>query len=90
MNNRVSKLLYVGNLSVLTEIQALTDIFIDTGNIVKADIVMNDNSKSRRCFAIIEMSSYQEADSAVEKLNGTVVQGRAIKIRKMFTEEPNL
>lgn len=90
MNNRISKLLYVGNLSVLTNINALTDIFLDTGSVVKADIVMNDNSKSRRCFAIIEMSSYQEADTAVQKLNGTVIQGRSIKIRKMFSEEQNL
>lgn len=83
MSNNASVKLYVGNLSVLADESQLKKTFSPWDSIVDTKIVVSDNSRSRRCYAIIEMTSDKEADSVIEKLNGKVLLGRVLKIRKL-------
>lgn len=82
MNNQTDHLVYVGNLSVITDKESLTHFLKNAGQVVSVDIVLNDNSRSRRCFAIVEMLNTAEADGVVEKLNGTTFKGRVIRVRR--------
>lgn len=83
MNTITSKKLYVGNLSVIVDEVSLRCILQTCGNIVGIEIVMNENSRSRRCYAVVEMSTYQEANVAVEKINGSVFNGRTLAVKKL-------
>ena len=87
MNHRDSSRLYVGNLSVLIDEATLKNILTVYGTVNKSKVIMSDNSRSRRCYAVIEMSTYKEADEVVEKLNGHVFNGRALSIRKLKAED---
>jgi RNA recognition motif-containing protein len=90
MNHRVSNRLYVGNLSVLIDEVTLKNILTVYGTVSKATVVLSDNCRSRRCYAVVEMSTYQEADTIVEKLNGHIFNGRSLSVRKLKVVEQNL
>lgn len=87
MVHRGSNRLYVGNLSVLIDEVTLKNILTVYGTVNKAKVVLSDNSRSRRCYAVIEMSTFQEADEVFEKLNGHVLNARALTIRKLKSLE---
>lgn len=87
MNHRGSNRLYVGNLSVLIDEATLKNILTVYGTVSKATVVLSDNSRSRRCYAIVEMSTFQEADEVFEKLNGHVFNARSLTIRKLKSLE---
>lgn len=83
MNYKGSNRLYVGNLSVLIDEATLKNILTVYGTVSKATVVVSDNSRSRRCYAVVEMSTFQEADDIFEKLNGHIFHARALSIRKL-------
>lgn len=87
MNHRGSNRLYVGNLSVLIDEVTLKNILTVYGTVSKTTVVLSDNSRSRRCYAVVEMSTSQEADDIFEKLNGHIFHARALSIRKLKSLE---
>ncbi|MGZ3724678.1 MAG: hypothetical protein ACXWQQ_02720 [Pseudobdellovibrio sp.] len=87
--NQASHFLYIGNLSVITNRESLISYLKNIGKIVNVDVILNDNFRSRRCFAIVEMLNTKEVDEAVEKLNGTVFQGRVIRVRRKLSVADN-
>lgn len=81
MKFKGSNSLYIGNLSVLVDRDSLVLMLKSIGQVLNVDVIISDNSRSRRCFAMVEMFSRKEADLVVEKLNGSVFQGRAITVK---------
>lgn len=72
--------IYVGNLSYSMSDDALTDLFAQFGQVDSARIVMDRDSGRSKGFAFVEMSTDAEAQSAIEKLNGTEQGGRALNV----------
>lgn len=87
MNHKGSNRLYVGNLSVLIDEVTLRNILTVYGTVSKATVVLSDNSRSRRCYAVVEMSTSREAEEVFEKLNGHIFHARALSIRKLKSLE---
>lgn len=85
MNSKI----YVGNLSFSTSNQDLTDAFAAHGTVHSAKIIMDRDTNRSKGFGFVEMSSSQEADSAIMRLNGTDLQGRAlnVSIAKPMTDD---
>mmetsp|Transcript_18173 Transcript_18173/g.34593 ORF Transcript_18173/g.34593 Transcript_18173/m.34593 type:complete len:208 (+) Transcript_18173:159-782(+) len=61
--------------------QTLTDHFANTGNIIRADVVMDGDSGRSRGFGTILYETTEEALHAIETLNGTEIEGRIITVR---------
>jgi RNA recognition motif-containing protein len=76
----MGKKLYVGNLSYNMDDQSLTSLFSAHGTVESARIVMDRDTGRSKGFAFVEMSDDSEAQSAIEKLNGTEQSGRAINV----------
>ncbi len=76
----MGKKLYVGNLSYSLDDQYLVDLFSEFGTVESARIVTDRDSGRSKGFAFVEMSSDTEAATAIEKLNGTDQQGRAMNV----------
>ena len=76
----MGKKLYVGNLSYSLDDQYLVDLFSEFGTVESARIVTDRESGRSKGFAFVEMSSETEAQAAIEKLNGTDQQGRAMNV----------
>ena len=72
--------LFVGSLPFeLTEDQ-LHDLFKDCGQVVSAKLIVDRESYRSRGFGFVEMSNEAEAQTAIEKLNGSTVGGRQIVV----------
>jgi RNA recognition motif-containing protein len=76
MNNK----LFVGNLSFNTTENALQDAFAAHGTVLEANIMMDRMSGRSRGFAFVTMSSPEEAERAIQGLNGQQIDGRALTV----------
>jgi cold-inducible RNA-binding protein len=74
--------LYVGNLSYNTTEISLRDAFGAVGTVTDAKIVMDRDTGRPRGFGFVEMSSDQEAQAAIQQLNGRELDGRAINVNE--------
>ena len=78
----MGKRLYVGNLSYNTTEMELRDTFGQIGTVADAKVVMDRETGRPRGFAFVEMSSDQEAQQAIEQLNGRELDGRALNVNE--------
>jgi RNA recognition motif-containing protein len=74
--------LYVGNLSYNTTELSLREAFGQVGTVSEAKIVMDRETGRPRGFGFVEMSSDQEAQEAIQQLNGRDLDGRAINVNE--------
>ena len=76
MNNK----LFVGNLSFNTTENDLQDAFAAHGTVMEANLMMDRATGRPRGFGFVTMSTEEEANKAVEALNGKSVDGRALTV----------
>ncbi len=72
--------LFVGSLPYSVRDEHLGQIFAEIGQVVSAKVIMDNESGRSKGFGFVEMSSAEEAKTAVEKLNGATVEGRQILV----------
>jgi RNA recognition motif-containing protein len=83
----MSTKLYVGNLAFQTTSQELQELFTQAGTVQSASVVEDRDTGRSRGFAFVEMSSQEEATSAIEQFNGKEVAGRALKVNEAKPRE---
>ncbi len=76
MNNK----LFVGNLSFDTTENDLQDTFASHGTVLEANLMMDRMSGRPRGFGFVTMSTPEEAQKAIDALNGTEVKGRSLTV----------
>jgi len=74
--------IYVGNLSFDTSEDDLRDAFESYGEVTSTSIIKDKFSGKSRGFGFVEMSSYAEAQAAIEALNGKDMDGRTLNINE--------
>ena len=74
----MAKKLYVGNLSYGTTDSDLQGMFEEFGSVQSAQVIMDRESGRSKGFGFVEMRSDQEAQAAINALNGKEVDGRAL------------
>jgi RNA recognition motif-containing protein len=74
--------LYVGGLPYQTTEQDLIDLFTQVGQVISAAVITDRNTGRSKGFGFIEMSSDQEARTAIEQLNGTSLGNRTITVNE--------
>ena len=72
--------LFVGNLSFNTTENDLQDMFAAHGTVVEANLMMDRTTGRPRGFGFITMSAPEEAQKAIDALNGVSVDGRALTV----------
>src|SRR5829696_9042885 len=83
----MSTKLYVGNLAFQTTSQELQQLFGQAGTVQSASVVEDRDTGRSRGFAFVEMSSQEEANSAIEQFNGKEVGGRSLKVNEAKPRE---
>ena len=81
------KKLYVGNLAFHTTSQELQDLFGQVGTVESAQIIEDRDTGQSKGFAFVEMSSDEEAASAIDQFNGKEVGGRMLKVNEARPRE---
>jgi len=76
MNNK----LYAGNLSFNVTESDLQKAFAAHGTVVEANLVMDRATGRSRGFGFVTMSTNEEAQKAVEAMNGHSIDGRALTV----------
>ena len=79
--------IYVGNLSWSTSDQELTDAFAAYGNVEKASIISDRDSGRSKGFGFVTMNDADEANKAIEAMNGTEMGGRELKVNEARPRE---
>src|SRR5439155_622876 len=76
----MSNKLFVGNLSFQTTENDLQDAFAAHGTVVEANLMMDRMTGRPRGFGFVTMSTPEEAQKAIEALNGKEIGGRALTV----------
>jgi RNA recognition motif-containing protein len=85
----MNKKLYVGNLSYSTDDAALGAFFSADGRQVASAKVMTDRETGRsRGFGFVEMATPEDAQKAIEALNGKELDGRALTVNEAREQAP--
>ncbi len=86
----MAKKLYVGSLSYNTTDASLKEFFSQAGTVQSANVIIDKMTGRSRGFGFVEMASDEEADKAVEMLNGKELDGRALAVNEArpMTERP--
>ncbi len=79
--------IYVGNLSWDMTEDELRDAFKAFGEVATATIVMDKFSGNSRGFGFVEMPDQNEAQAAIEGLNGHEILDRAIIVNEARPRE---
>ncbi|GLT60705.1 hypothetical protein SLA2020_334610 [Shorea laevis] len=78
--------LYIGNIPRTVDNDELRKIVEQHGAVDKAEVMYDKYSGRSRRFAFVTMKTVEDANAAIEKLNGTQIGGREIKVN--ITEKP--
>jgi len=74
--------IYVGNLSRETTEDDLRQAFEALGQVESANIIKDKFSGESRGFGFVEMPSKDEAQKAIEEMNGKDLMGRALNVNE--------
>ncbi len=83
----MGKKLYVGNLSLDVDNNALEQMFTAYGTVESADIINDRSSGRSKGFGFVEMSSEEEAKAAISGLDGNEQDGKALKVNEAKPRE---
>ena len=74
--------IYVGNLSHEANEDSLREAFEAFGQVESVNIIKDRFSGESRGFGFVEMPSKQEAEKAIEEMNGKDLMGRAVNVNE--------
>lgn len=72
--------LYVGNLPWSVHSKQLAEVFQEVGNVELVEVIYDRESQKSRGFAFVTMSTEDDAQRAIDLLNGSELDGRVIKV----------
>lgn len=75
------KKLYIGNIPYTFRWQEIKDLLRPFGNVLRADVPMDDQQRSKG-YAEVIMGSAEEAQAAIEGLDEQLIEGRTLEVRE--------
>jgi RNA recognition motif-containing protein len=78
----MGKKLYVGNLSYGVDDGQLAQLFEQFGSVQSAQVIMDRDTGRSKGFGFVEMGNDQEAQAAIQALNGKEHDGRALTVNE--------
>jgi RNA recognition motif-containing protein len=74
--------LYVGNLSFQATADSVRSAFSEQGEVTDVHLVTDRETGQSRGFAFVTMGSEQEAQKAISAMNGSMLDGRALRVNE--------
>ena len=75
-----NKKLFVGGLNYSTTDDTLRDFFAGAGTVESATVIIDRMSGRSKGFGFVEMATEEEANAAIEQMNGKELDGRTISV----------
>ncbi len=76
MNNK----LFIGNISWDSTEESLKEFFSQVGEVVEVKIIYDRNTGRSKGFGFVTMGTPEEAQKAIDELNGKECDGRELRI----------
>ncbi len=70
--------IYIGNLHYNVNEEELKEIFKEYGEVLSVTIITDKYTGRSKGFGFIEMLNDEEANKAIDNLNGTEIHGRKV------------
>ena len=82
--------LYIANLNYEVSDSDLRELFSSFGTVTSAKVIMDRETGRSRGFGFVEMSSKEEGQNAINGLNNSTFEGKAISVSEARprTERP--
>ena len=74
--------LFIGSLDYATTDSQLEEHFSKVGKVSSAKVIVDRITGQGKGFGFVEMGTPEEAKSAMDKLNGAQLNGRAIAVKE--------
>lgn len=74
--------IYVGNLPYSTTDADLQALFQEFGSVQSAKVIIDRETHRSKGFGFVEMANSDEANKAIEALNGNEMGGRQIRVNE--------
>ncbi|HEV3167210.1 MAG TPA: RNA-binding protein [Isosphaeraceae bacterium] len=84
----MAKRLYVGNLAYTVSSEDLQELFEQYGAVKTAQVLSDRETGRSRGFGFVEMDNDEEADAAIESLDGNDHQGRRLTVNEARPRTP--
>jgi len=84
----MSRKLFVGNLPYSVSSERLAEAFSEFGTVATAKVIVDRESGRSRGFAFVEMETAEQGASAMEAMNGALLDGRSIAVREATDRQP--
>ncbi len=84
----MGKKIYVGNLPWSTTSASLESLFSQHGTVTSAEVIADRETGRSRGFGFVEMESDDACQRAIQALNGTELDGRAITVNEARERAP--
>jgi RNA recognition motif-containing protein len=81
--------IYVSNLGFSVNDQDLKTLFAAYGTVTSAKVIMDKMTSQSRGFGFVEMPDEEAAQKALKELNGSMADGRSIKVTEARPREEN-
>src|ERR671928_1421964 len=79
--------LYVGNLAFSTTENELQELFSQAGSVQEVMLMQDKFTGKSRGFAFVTMGTEEEAQNAINQLNGKTVEGRPLTVNEARPRE---
>lgn len=79
--------LFVGSLSYSVGDDQLKEAFEAVGTVVSAKVIIDRDTGRSKGFGFVEMASEEEAQAAIDLLNGKEIDGRAVAVSEARPRE---
>ena len=80
--------LFVGNLSWDTDEESLRSAFAQHGNVSEVRVITDRETGRSRGFAFVTMEDGDQAQTAIEAMNGSLLQGRPLRVNVAEPRSP--
>lgn len=84
----MGKKLYIGNISFNATEDNLKDLLLTIGEVESVKIITDAYTGQSRGFGFVEMANEEDAQKALEKLNGTSFMERTIIVNEARPQKP--
>ena len=76
----MNKKIYVGGLAYSVTDSQLRDLFESHGTVESANVITDKYTDRSRGFGFVEMGTQEEAEKAIQALNGVQHEGRTLTV----------
>jgi len=79
--------LFIGSLDYSTTDQQLEEHFATLGKVLSAKVIVDRYTGQGKGFGFVEMETPEAAKTAMDKLNGSQLNGRSIAVKEAKPQE---